>query len=122
MKNILFFSILLLLNSSCATLLRSQKDKIDISSEPSGADIYVNGYRMGATPIKLELEANQTYYIEFKKEGYEPITKVVNTKVGAGWVILDVVFGIVPVIVDAITQDWKKLDQKSLNATLIENN
>jgi glycerol-3-phosphate acyltransferase PlsY len=46
------------------------------------------------------------------------VTRVVNTKVGAGWVVLDVLGGLIPVIVDAATGDWKKLDQDAVNAVL----
>ena len=50
--------------------------------------------------------------------GFKTVGQKINTKVGAGWVILDVLGGIVPVIIDAATGSWKKLDQDNLNAYL----
>jgi len=38
--------------------------------------------------------------------------------VGAGWVILDILGGLIPVIVDAATGDWHYLDQTNVNAAL----
>ena len=116
------FLTLTYLISGCATLLAPNTHPLAISSEPHGAEVYVNGFKMGKTPIELDLKADKSYTIEYRKEGYETVTRVVNTKVGAGWVILDVVMGLVPVIVDAATGSWYKLDQNAVNAVLIEQN
>ena len=91
---------------------------VDFSSDPSGAKVYVNGNLMGTTPVKLKLESKRTYHIEFKKEGYE--TKIFNitNSVGVGWVVLDILAGFVPVIVDAATGCWYELDQDKINAIL----
>lgn len=105
--------------SGCATLLAPNTHPLAISSEPDGAEVYVNGFKMGITPVELNLKADKSYTIEYRKEGFESVTRIVNTKVGAGWVILDVVMGLVPVIVDAATGAWYKLDQDAVNAVLI---
>ncbi|MBA7493862.1 hypothetical protein ES702_04427 [subsurface metagenome] len=75
---------------------------------------------MGNTPVNLNLNKNDTYIIEFRKEGYKPIVKTINSKVGAGWIVLDVLGGLIPVIVDAATGAWMELDQKAVNAALIQ--
>jgi len=115
---VVLFGCSALLIAGCATLFGSQKQRVFTSSDPKGADVYVNGTRMGTTPITLDLKANLDYMVEFKKEGYKTIGQKINTKVGAGWVILDVLGGVVPVIIDAATGNWKKLDQDNLNAVL----
>lgn len=104
--------------SGCATILGRSTHPLMVSSRPDGADVYVNGFRMGTTPVKLDLKADKSYTIEYKKEGYETVTRIVNTKVGAGWVILDVISGLVPVIIDAVTGEWSRLDQNTVNAYL----
>ncbi len=124
MKNIVLLAIaafsLLLGGSGCATLFAPQSHALAIASEPSGADVYVNGFKMGTTPIELSLSADKSYMIEFRKEGYQTVTRVVNTRVGAGWVILDVIGGLIPIIVDAATGKWNSLDQSAINAALEE--
>jgi hypothetical protein len=112
----LFFS------SGCATLFGPQKQNVYASSSPEGADIYVNGVRMGVTPYTLVLKPNQQYTVEFKKAGYKTIGRTINSKVGAGWVILDVLGGLIPVVVDAATGSWKKLDQEAVDAQLEKEN
>jgi len=109
---------LLVSSTGCATILARKLHKLPVTSEPEGAEVYVNGMRMGRTPITLELKADKSYAIEYRMPGHENITRLVNTKVGAGWLILDVLTGLVPVIVDASTGAWNQLDQKSVNVVL----
>jgi hypothetical protein len=109
---------LFLLTSSCATIFKGNSSKINFNSNPQGAQIYVNGNYMGDTPILLKLESKQTYNIEFKKEGYKTKAFNITNHVGVGWIVLDVIFGLVPVVVDAATGSWYELDQKIVNALL----
>lgn len=117
-----FFWFLILviigLMSGCATLFHGSSDKINFSSDPSGAQVFVNGQLMGTAPLELKLESKHSYNIEFRKEGYQNKTVVVTASVGGGWIILDVLFGLVPIIVDAATGDWYSLDQEHINAAL----
>ena len=73
---------------------------------------------MGDTPVRLKLVSKHTYSIEFRKEGYKTKTVNITNKVGVGWVILDVLGGLIPVIIDAATGAWYELDQKNVNAIL----
>ena len=104
--------------TGCATIFHGSSDKIDFSSNPTGAKVYVNGQFMGTAPFQLKLESKHSYNIEFRKEGYENKIVVVTNSVGAGWIVLDVLFGLVPVIIDAATGNWYSLDQEHVNAAL----
>ncbi len=113
-------ALLIPLFFSCATLFGPRTHALAVSSEPHGADVFVNGFKMGITPVELNLKADKSYMIEFRKEGYESVTRIINTKIGAGWVILDVLGGLIPVVIDAATGSWSSLDQKSVNAALVQ--
>jgi hypothetical protein len=104
--------------NGCATLFKGASDNVNLSSEPAGAKVYVNGNLMGTTPVKLKLKSSDTYHIEFKKNGYTTKTYNLTNHVGAGWIVLDVLGGLVPIIVDAATNSWYKLDQSNFNAVL----
>ncbi|MCX7788735.1 MAG: PEGA domain-containing protein [Spirochaetes bacterium] len=104
--------------TGCATLFKGTSQKVGYSSEPMGAKVYVNGQLMGTTPFEMEMKANRTYTIEFRKEGYENKTVVLNNSIGAGWIILDMLGGFIPVIIDAATGAWYSLDQDHVNAAL----
>jgi len=119
-RSIIFtlFLALVFALSSCATLFKGSTDAVNFSSDPVGAKVYVNGLLLGKTPFELELKSNKTYNLEFKKDGYETRTVRLNNSVGAGWIVLDVLGGLVPVIVDAATGNWYSLDQDHVNAVL----
>ncbi len=104
--------------AGCATIFHGSTDKVDFSSDPTGAKVYVNGQLMGTTPMQLNLQAKHSYSIEFRKDGYENRTVMLNTSVGGGWIVLDILGGLVPVIVDAATGNWYSLDQDHVNAAL----
>jgi hypothetical protein len=115
----IFLTVALCLSlTSCATLFKGNSSKVDFNSNPQGAQVYVNGNPMGETPIKLKLESKGNYAIEFRKEGFKTKTFNITNHVGAGWIILDILCGLVPVIVDAATGSWYDLDQKNVNAIL----
>lgn len=107
-----------LLSSSCATLFKGTSQEVNFNSDPQKAEVWVNGTKMGVTPLALKLESKKTYTIEFKKEGYETKSYNITNHIGAGWIILDVLAGLVGVIVDAATGAWYSLDQKNVNAIL----
>ncbi|MDH5409505.1 MAG: PEGA domain-containing protein [Gammaproteobacteria bacterium] len=112
------FAVMVWLLSGCATVFKGTSNNVNFSSDPSAAKVYVNGFLMGTTPVKLKLESKKVYQIEFKKEGFETKTFTITNHVGVGWVILDIVLGLVPVIVYAATGAWYELDQDNINAIL----
>jgi len=120
MKSKIFGSLMIvvLLLASCATIFKGSTQRVNFGSDPSGAKVYVNGQLMGSTPLELKLQSKQSYSIEFRKEGFQNKTVLIANSVGAGWVILDILLGFIPVIVDAITGDWMYLDQTNVNAAL----
>jgi hypothetical protein len=66
----------------------------------------------------MELEQGKPYTITFRKAGHHDVTCMIGNSVGAGWVILDILGGLVPIIIDAVTGDWNSLDKNACTATL----
>jgi hypothetical protein len=128
MKNIsiLFFLMVTILTSpvidGCATILKGSIEKVDIASDPNGAKVYINGQLLGKTPLQIRLPVNKTHYIEFVREGYEKKTVVLSGSVGGGWVILDILFGLIPVVIDAATGSWYQLDENYARVYLEKQN
>ena len=71
MKLLQTFSLLVLLSmsSSCALMMNDKNDQISISSEPSGADIFIEGRSYGKTPATITAEAKNSTLV-LTKEGY----------------------------------------------------
>jgi len=76
-KNIKLFSLMLLSSSifinGCATILTGDKDSINFTSEPSGAQIMMDGLEIGKTPATLEIKRSGfgDKEITLKLDGYE---------------------------------------------------
>jgi hypothetical protein len=104
----------------CATLFNSDRDAVSFNTNPSQAEVWINGTKRGETPLTLELEPNEEYEVVFRKDGREQ-AYMLDNHVGAGWVILDVLGGLIPVIIDAVTGDWQELDSKAINVNLPAN-
>lgn len=118
MKKLLSLLLILPLLTNCATIFKGSTDTVNFSSDPTGASVYVDGMNMGKAPIQLELKSNKTYNIEFRLDGYDTRNVIINNSVGAGYIVLDVLFGIFPIIIDAATGNWYSLDQTHVNMIL----
>ncbi|MDX2059486.1 MAG: PEGA domain-containing protein [Gemmatimonadales bacterium] len=102
----------------CATLLASKSKEISLTTEPAGAEVLVNGNRVGLTPMRLKVEHGKSHTITFRKAGHRDMSCELTAKTGAGWVILDVLTGLVPIIIDAATGDWKQVKGDGCSVTL----
>ncbi len=112
------FLIAALILNSCAAIFKGKNETVDFSSSPTKAKVYINGQLAGETPLQIRLDATETYNVSFKKEGYEERSIILTNSVGAGWVILDVIFGLLPVVVDAATGSWYSFEYDYYNAVL----
>jgi hypothetical protein len=118
MSLVLIICLIPMFFDGCATIFSGGRGSFRASSDPSGAEVWVNGERMGQTPVTLRLKTKDEYHIVIKKEGYRDQTFHLTNKVGVGWIILDVIAGLVPVIIDAATGDWYIFNEKNFNAVL----
>jgi hypothetical protein len=80
------------------------------AADPPGAQVFVDGAPVGTTPTWIPL-TKQNRNIVMHANGYTDSGCVVTASVGAGWVVIDILTGFVPLIVDAITNDWQTVDQ-----------
>jgi hypothetical protein len=117
---ILVATILVISLTGCATVLKGNTQEVTFASDPSKAEVYINGTYFGETPFHLNLDSTNTYAVEFRKSGYSSKTVLINSEVGVAWVLLDVLTGFVPVVVDALTGDWKTLDTNNVVMILQE--
>ena len=102
----------------CATLFKQKERVVSFDSDPQGAIVYIDGNRMGKTPMPLKLSNLKSVTVTFKKEGYDDKTYIINTKVGGGWVVLDVIGGLIPVLIDACTENWYNLETSDVKVLL----
>jgi hypothetical protein len=104
----LLVAVLVLATSGCAAILGTKQKDFNLRSDPGGADVYLNGNRLGATPLRVKLSNQATHVFVFRRAGYREATCTLNRGTDAGWVILDVLTGLVPIIIDAATNSWSQ--------------
>jgi hypothetical protein len=104
--------------AGCAAILGSHQKDFEFNSNPQQADVFVNGSRVGSTPMKLRLDNHKAQEVVFRKEGYKEVSCKLEKGVGAGWVILDVLGGLVPIVIDAATNSWSQVKGSSCTGTL----
>ncbi|MFW6201466.1 MAG: PEGA domain-containing protein [Gemmatimonadota bacterium] len=117
-RTILTAAILIVATTACGALFNSGPAQVAVNSTPGGADIFVDGQRMGQTPMILELTKSDNHTVELRREGYRPLSFNLNRQVSAGYVILDVLGGLVPIVIDAATGSWYTLSESNIEGTL----
>jgi hypothetical protein len=111
-------AVLLVAAAGCGALFNGGPAKVQFTSAPDGADVWINGAPQGKTPVILDLAKNRNHNIVFKKDGYTDYGVTINRKVSVGLVILDVLGGVFPVVIDAAAGSWYTLDNNMVVAKL----
>jgi hypothetical protein len=73
--------------------------------------VYVDGAKFGATPIALELDNKTGVTIAVKTKDGKQGACLLASSAGVGWILLDLLFGLVPLVIDAMTSGWSSLDK-----------
>lgn len=58
----------------CATLIHGSSERIRVESEPSGAQVEVDGRPVGETPTTVDLRRDQDHRVRLHRAGHEPQT------------------------------------------------
>lgn len=108
--------------SACATVTRGTKQKYEITSEPSEANVALSIGEKCVTPCKLKLKRKEAFVATVSKDGYETQQVNVQSKfsgggaaAGAGNILLG---GFIGAGVDASSGALNNLDPSPLKITL----
>lgn len=87
----------------CATLFSGTRQEVRVNSKPEGATVFLNGRRVGATPMTVMVSRWGWHRVRIEMEGYEPyevkLEKTYNSNananllVGGVWIVVDVLTG-----------------------------
>ncbi|MDR8394547.1 PEGA domain-containing protein [Aliifodinibius sp. S!AR15-10] len=120
LSSIVFALAIILIIQACATIMHGSKQEVGISSNPSKANITVDGQKYGTTPVNIKLERKKSHTVSLELAGYQPYETTL-TKSVSGWVWGNIVFGgLIGLGVDAITGGLYKLSPKQINAEFRE--
>ena len=112
MKKILF--TLLLLLSSCATILTGSKKSVLFESNPNGAKVFINGFERGETPVQLYVEADDR--VDFRLDNYKERVVVMDSDFNLVAIING--FSIIGWGIDALTGSLKRVNTKYVKVDL----
>ena len=118
-----FFRIVVVLSilsliSSCALIFKGDSSRVVFTSNPSQATVLVDGVNIGTTTTATTLKTDKSYMITFQKAGFANRTFVLTNHIGALWIVLDVLSGLVPLVIDAATGAWYEFDTTTVNVDL----
>ncbi len=122
LKAALAVLVAILLVTGCAALFNSQSKGVIFTSDPTGAEVFINGRSYGRTPLALNMrqKGNYTYVVTFRAQDFEDRSYSLDTAVGAGWIILDVLGGLIPIVIDAASGSWYSLQNKAIHGVLLQ--
>ncbi|RIZ72063.1 MAG: PEGA domain-containing protein [Methylococcales bacterium] len=104
--------------SGCATIIDGTKQKVSFSSNPSHAEIIVDGKVLGTTPLTQDLSKKTEHSVTLNLSGYHPYEVKLTKKVNS-WVWGNLVFGgLIGLGVDALTGGLYELTPSQINADL----
>lgn len=106
--------------SACGALFNGGPANVALNSNPAGAEVWIDGANRGVTPTTLQLAKGQNHTVTFRKAGFADTTYEITREVSATYVVLDVLGGILPVIVDAATGSWYVLSTDEVHVQLAE--
>lgn len=104
--------------TACGTLFNAKTKTVSMSTQPSEAEVWVDGEMRGVTPITLQLDNQESHTVVFRKAGHREVTCELKSSAKAGWIILDVLGGLLPVIIDAATGNWNGISEDICNVNL----
>ncbi len=104
---------------ACGLIFGGSRQTIQANSSPPGTTITTAPPTATlTTPASVSLERKKDYTLTFSRAGYTSADVQVSHHVRGGIIVLDILFGLVPVIVDAATGAWNSLSPNMVNVTL----
>ena len=109
---------LVILISSCASIMSTSKQTVGFSSNPQKASVFVDNMKIGDTPISSSLLRKREHTVRIELEGYLPYETTLTKKLN-GWFFGNILIGgLIGVVVDASTGAMYTLTPESIKTTL----
>jgi len=119
LRSALLVAVLALPLDGCGAIFGGTTESIDVRSAPTGATVTTEPETdTYTTPTSIELARKSSYTLHFTKDGYSEATFRIQNNLRGGILVLDILTGLVPVIVDAATGAWYNLSPDDAQATL----
>lgn len=102
----------------CGALFKGTTQTVNINATPANSAVIVNGQTY-TSPAIIQLPRNKDYLVSVSKEGYVTQQFQIERQVSSGIVILDILGGLFPVVIDAAMGTWYNLVPSLVNINLV---
>lgn len=75
MKRIFTVLLTSILITSCAGVFKGTEQTLTFTSEPSGAEVMLDGQSLGVTPLSVKVKKNKYDTVMLKLAGYKAVTR-----------------------------------------------
>jgi hypothetical protein len=102
-------------SGACATVMSSGPDRVSVTTNPSGATVFVDNKEKGKTPVVVALDRkNSNGRFRLELPGFEPVD-VARAKGINGWFWGNILLGgIIGMVVDAASGNIHKFDDEPI--------
>lgn len=108
--------------TSCATIINGTTQSINIASNPTKANVFVDNMLVGDTPIIVHLTRRDNHLVRIELNGYMPY-EAAFTRELSGWVFGNILFGgFIGLAVDAVTGAIYRLTPENIQAEMKQAN
>lgn len=120
MRRIWLSVLTVLATGACCTIIHGTHQDFAIGSQPTNAEVTVDGKILGHTPVTATLTRKDNHTLRIALAGYQPYEINVTHHV-SGWVFGNIIFGgLIGLAVDAITGGLYALDSEQVMAQLTQ--
>lgn len=105
--------------SGCATIVHlGGNEELNVSSEPAGAKVVIDGTERGVTPLATKVERKKDHAVVLTKEGFEENQSRVESHL-SWWVAGNVILGgLVGILVDVLSGGGYTIEPDAVAVTL----
>lgn len=104
----------------CASVVKGTTQAIPVSSAPSGADVKLDGNKVGQTPMSVEVKRKNDHLLTIEKAGYQVESVAITRNVGGAVFGNILAGGLVGWGVDAMSGAQYNLTPATVSVTLKE--
>ncbi|AJR04685.1 PEGA domain-containing protein [Siansivirga zeaxanthinifaciens] len=112
--SVLMLGCVLLLTTSCASILTGSKRNVLFESDPSGAKVFINGFEKGITPVQIKVKADDR--VDFRLDNYKERVVVMDSNFNLVAILNGI--SIIGWGIDALSGSLKRVDTKYVKVTL----
>jgi hypothetical protein len=106
----------------CASIVKGTTQAIPVSSNPNGADVTLDGNKVGQTPVSVEVKRKSDHLMTISKPGYESENIAITRNLGGAVFGNILAGGLVGWGVDAVSGAQYNLTPATISVTLYKSN